>query len=86
MRSSNLGIKNLYLMLILLIALLSIHILYFSSFVKTSITETTHGLKLVQISYLAKRLLTMAYMASVSLGPLRYCERFKRLTPRTKSI
>ena len=85
-KSSILGNGNLYLMVILLISLESIHILQPLSFFGLSTVGTTHGLKLSRINPLSIKSWTYLLTSSFSCGINLYTDLFGKLALGIRSI
>ena len=83
--SSSLGIGKRYLIVILLIALLSIHILQEPSFLGVKRAGIAQGLILAQMYPLSRNSWTYFCNSSFSFGALQYAALFGRGAPGTKS-
>ena len=84
--SSILGNGNLYLIVILLISLESVHILHSPSFFGVSTAGTAHGIRLFWTNPLSNNPWTCLLNSSFSWGVNLYASLFGKMAPGIKSI
>jgi len=84
--SSSLGMGYLHLIVILLMALLSTHILILPSFWGTKRAGTTHGLKDSRIKPFSYNSSTCLWISIVSFGFILYASLFGRIKHGTRSV